>query len=345
MNQDDMPEFDRNIGNNALRVYGDAMDDFPVLKAFQQYIDAEQAKARKRLLSLGIFFGILTGAIIAVFVLMLMNVTTRNQELNDRLVEYAMKDRDRLQSPVVVQPPQDNSAMAALTAKLDELQRKIDESRAKAEKDAAVAAERARIAAMEAAKPKGPSPEELEIKRLNALLAAEREKAAEKARLDKERAAAEKERKRQEELEAYRRKYYPELYGLPKTLPQKHRLALPPTRPGSTPDAAGNKAMIDDDDDDLPDDDSAIDYFDDADDEPALAKPNRRRAASGSVNGGASGKKPQPPSLSAAASKAAPAEPEAKPATDKARQSAPEEKGYEIPVEVRGKNSNFRIPF
>ena len=60
---------------NAVSVYTqDAMDDFPVLKAFQQYIDAEQAKARKRLLSLGIFFGILTGAIIAVFVVMLLTV-------------------------------------------------------------------------------------------------------------------------------------------------------------------------------------------------------------------------------------------------------------------------------
>ena len=56
------------IPPNAVSVYGqtaDAMDEFPVLKAFQQYIDAEQAKARKRLISLGIFFAILTGAVIA----------------------------------------------------------------------------------------------------------------------------------------------------------------------------------------------------------------------------------------------------------------------------------------
>ena len=91
----EIPEVDNPMPNNAVRLYGDAMDDFPVLKAFQQYIDAEQAKARKRLLSLGIFFGILTGAIIAVFVLLLLNVSQRNQELNDRLVEYAMKDRSQ----------------------------------------------------------------------------------------------------------------------------------------------------------------------------------------------------------------------------------------------------------
>ena len=36
---------------NAVSVYGqtDGLDDFPVLKAFQQYIDSEQAKARKRM--------------------------------------------------------------------------------------------------------------------------------------------------------------------------------------------------------------------------------------------------------------------------------------------------------
>ena len=40
--------------NTAVSVYdaGNAMDDFPVLKAFQQYIDAEQAKAQKRMLFL-----------------------------------------------------------------------------------------------------------------------------------------------------------------------------------------------------------------------------------------------------------------------------------------------------
>ena len=46
------------IPANAVSVYGqtDAMDDFPVLKAFQQYIDAEQAKAQKRMTTLCIFF-------------------------------------------------------------------------------------------------------------------------------------------------------------------------------------------------------------------------------------------------------------------------------------------------
>ena len=321
MNETNIPGIGPTIPpQNVVSVYSqDAMDDFPVLKAFQQYIDAEQAKARKRLLSLGIFFGILTGAIMAVFVVMLINMTTRNQELNDRLVEYAMKDRDR-QSAVVVQPPQDNSTILALTTKLEELQKKLEESRIKAEKEAAVAAERARIAAAEAAKPKGPTPEELEIKRLNALLAAEREKTSEQARREKER--MEKELKRQEELEAYRRKHYPELYGLPKTLPKQQRLVRP-SAPGARVPA---KAIATEDDDLLPDDDTAIDYFDNSEDASvpaAKAKPSKT-------------------AVPRAAPAAAPA---AQPAPAKAEKPTPSpEPPYEIPVEVKGKNSSFRIP-
>jgi len=288
--------------HNAVSVYSqDAMDDFPVLKAFQQYIDAEQAKARKRLLSLGIFFGILTGAIIAVFVVMLMNMTARNQQLNDRLVEYAMKDRDR-QTTVAVQPPQDNSAILALTAKLDDMQKKLEERLVKAEKEAEEAAERARKAAAEAA----------EREKAAAQIRAEQAR-LEQARLEKERAAAEKERKRQEELEEYRRKHYPELYGLPKTLPSQHRLVP----------ASGLKVRkpvideeIDDDDDLLPDDDSAIDYFD----------------------------KEDAPTPKAKKQKQAEAKPKAKTVEPPKPPEPPAEQPYEIPVEVKGKNSNFRIP-
>lgn len=201
-----MPEIDAEIPENAVRLYGqsDAMDDFPVLKAFQQYIDSEQAKSRKRMLMLCIFFGALMTVVITVFLVLLLNVSTRNQSLNDRLIEYAMKERERMASPIVVQQPQqptDNSSILALTTKIEEMQKKLDANHAREE-------EARRQAEIESAKPKGPTPAELEIKRLNALLAAEKEKqTAEKAKWD-----AERERLHQIELEEYRRKHYPELY-------------------------------------------------------------------------------------------------------------------------------------
>ncbi len=220
------PEF----GARAVSVYGgtgDALDDFPVLKAFQQYIDAEQAKARKRLLALGVFFGVLMLAVIAIFVVLLVSVSSRNQQLNDRLVEFAMKDHG-VAAPVVVQPPQDSAAVLAFTTKLEEMQRKLTEAQAKADKAVAEAeARRAeQQAAAEAAKPKAPTAEELEIQRLKAELAAEKEKAAE-----------EQKRRREEELEAYRRKHYPELYAprRPAAAESPETRQQPPSRPGASP--------------------------------------------------------------------------------------------------------------
>jgi len=194
------PDFD----SRAVSVYGsgDAMDDFPVLKAFQQYIDAEHAKARKRLFALGAFFCVLTFAVIAVFVVLLMNVTSRNQQLNDRLVEFAMRERAPAGSPVVVQPAPDSSAILTLTSKLEDLQRKLSETQSKADKAVAEAEAKARQAAEAAERPKGPTAEELEISRLKAQLADEQKKAAEEKAL-----------RREAELEAYRRKHYPELYA------------------------------------------------------------------------------------------------------------------------------------
>lgn len=265
MNNPINPEFN----NRAVSVYdsGDALDDFPVLKAFQQYIDAEQAKARKRLLALGVFFGALMFVVIAIFVVLLMNVTNRNQQLNDRLIEFAMKDRST-GSAVVVQPPPDSTAILTLTTKLEEMQRKLSETQSKAEKAIAEAEEKARQAAntAEAAKPKPPSAEELEIKRLRTLLDEEKKKAA-----------AEQERRRQEELEAYRRQHYPELYETNPALERAQRARKTPSR--STRDDIDQILDVLDDverresgksdadttgqDDEL----APIDYFEDDDDE------------------------------------------------------------------------------
>ena len=250
-------DIDPEIPRNAVSIYGnnDAMDDFPVLKAFQQYIDSEHAKARKRLISLGIFFGAFTGVIIAIFVILLMNVSARNQALNDRLIEFAMKDRDRGQAAVVVQPPiqQDNSALMAVTAKLESLQKQLLESRS----------EKVEVKAQKVQEsPKGPSPAELEVLKLKALLSAEKEKLAE-----------EKKRQKELELEAYRRKYYPELY---EEKPE-------PVRQPATRKTAPNRKLepiedIDDEDaEDISLDDGAISYFDDEEEETKKVKTPSRK--------------------------------------------------------------------
>ena len=261
MNAQEIPEVDQQPNAHAVSLYAqdEALDDFPVLKAFQQYIDAEQAKARKRVLSLCIFFGCLMSVVIAVFVGMLMHMSERNQSLNDRLVEYAMNCERNQGSAVVVQPPQDNSALFALTAKIEALQKKMAEDQAKAEKAAQEAAEQARKAAAEAAKPKEPTSEEKEIQRLRSLLASEKEKNS-----------LEKERQRQAEIEAYRRKYYPELYETPKPKArsaQKRRAKAPAEDTLEDVDAEIEAILSEEE---------AIDYFDEEGDE-EVSRPSRTK--------------------------------------------------------------------
>ena len=245
----EMPDIDPEIPEHAVSVYGQSdgtYEDFPVLKAFQQYIDSEQAKARKRMLLLCAFFGGLMFVVISVFVVLLIGASSRNQMLNDRLVEYAMKDRyQRTEQPPVVtvdrpQPSaqQDATAIRALTAKLEEMQKQLAENKVSAEK----------AAAAEAAKPKGPTPEELEIARLKALLAAEREKMA-----------VERERQRQAELEEYRRKHYPELYE--KKAPVKEDIPEKPEVKKEPKKSASDELL--EEVDQILNESKAVSYFDD----------------------------------------------------------------------------------
>lgn len=272
MRKYDMNDIENDISQNAVSVYGQesTMDEFPILKAFQEYIDAEQAKARKRITALSVFFGVMLVAILAIFMTLLVKSYDDNQHLNDRLVDFMQQERERSDkehaereraaAEAAARPSRDSAAVIELTKKIETLQEKIynaqrkadDAERTLVEKEKLMAEKDKQAAealkkAIEDAKPKGPSQEELEIARLKALLAAEKQKQA---------AAVEKERRRQEELEAYRRKYYPEHY----------RPKSPPSRPLTIGKIDTSKLPQYDDDedlDDLPDEDTAISYYDD----------------------------------------------------------------------------------
>ena len=271
MRKYDMNDIENDIPQNAVSVYGSdsTMDEFPILKAFQEYIDAEQAKARKRITALAVFFGVLLIALLAIFMTLLVKSYDDNQHLNDRLVDFMQQERERSDkehaereraaAEAAARPSRDSAAVIELTKKIETLQEKIynaqrkadDAERTLVEKEKLMAEKDKQAAealkkAIEDAKPKGPSAEEQEIARLKALLAAEKQKQA---------AAVEKERRRQEELEAYRRKYYPEHY----------RPKSPPSRPLTIGKINTTKLpQYDDDDlDDLPDEDTAISYYDD----------------------------------------------------------------------------------
>lgn len=90
---------------NSVTLYGnqDAMDDFPVLKAFQQYVDSEQAKAHKRLMTVCAFFTILIFFIIGVFIFVVMNIRSNKENnpdnsmlaLQQQVAEQASKMTDQ----------------------------------------------------------------------------------------------------------------------------------------------------------------------------------------------------------------------------------------------------------
>ena len=287
----DVTNIDPEIPSNAVSLYGqdDAMDDFPVLKAFQQYIDAEQAKSRKRMVLLCAFFSVLMAIVISVFVGLLFTISSRNQSLNDRLIDFAMKERNAPQpsgSAVVVQPPADNSAILQLTEKLNEMQKQLADSQTKAAQAEALA--------IEARKPKVETLEELEIKRLKALLSEE-----------KEQRALEKERQRQAEIEAYRRKHYPELYESPVRSRKNQQKRKNEIERADEEADAEIEAILNDSE--------AITYFDDDEDDIKGLMPTKKRKVS------PSSKNPTP--------------------SPKA-----EKENYSIPVDIKGSSSNWDIP-
>lgn len=83
---------------NTVALYGnqDALDDFPVLKAFQQYVDSEQAKAHKRLMTVCAFFTILIFFIIGVFIFVVLNIRSNKQNhLDNNMLAFQQQVVDQ----------------------------------------------------------------------------------------------------------------------------------------------------------------------------------------------------------------------------------------------------------
>lgn len=220
--------------NNAMSIYGptDAMDDFPVLKAFQQYIDAEQSKAQKRMTTLCIFFAVILASVIGVFVVILMNVNQRNNSLNDQLFQLMLKERDRT-SAVVVQPaatPQNDAAVKMMSETMAMLQKQMqDQQKQMAEQQlkfiehqskaaeavmSAIAKQRAdsNSSASATQVPHPPSPEQIAIERKNKQDREKIEKATALLKAEREKLKQEKANLKEQRIELQRRRLYPDLY-------------------------------------------------------------------------------------------------------------------------------------
>ena len=221
-----------------------AAGDFPVLKAFQQYIDAEQAKARKRMIWLSAFFVTLLVIVVVVFSLIMSTIisrdqqnlsaiATRNQELSDKLLDIALKKQEPVVIPQPQQPPASDGALKPVLEKLENLATAMARPQQQAPAPSQestlkpVLEKLENLATAITSRPQ-PSPvqqpvvvpvqsapvysaaAEQEASRLREdLRKLQEEMQAEKAQALK----AEKERKRQEEVERHRRRLYPEYYA------------------------------------------------------------------------------------------------------------------------------------
>ena len=107
MNPDISEPHETSSATNAVSLFGQGggVNDFPVLKAFQEYIDAEQAKARKRMFGLSIFFIVLLVVVVVTFTIIMTSVISRNQSLSDRLLDIALREKNPAQPVVNVQQP------------------------------------------------------------------------------------------------------------------------------------------------------------------------------------------------------------------------------------------------
>ena len=92
-------------------------DAFPVLKAFQDYLEAERQRARRRMTTLGVVFAFVIVAVVGAFILIWFSTMRGVQDTNRQLLEAALKRANaEPPAPVVVQPPPQPSA--AETAKV-----------------------------------------------------------------------------------------------------------------------------------------------------------------------------------------------------------------------------------
>ena len=248
MNPDISEPHETSSAANAVSLFGQSggVNDFPVLKAFQEYIDAEQAKARKRMLGLSVFFILLLIVVVITFTLVITSVIGRNQQLSDRLLDIALREKTATQPVVNVQSPAPTVESAELVRLREELRREKEEIKAEQAKrdevrfnkllDAISKPQQQPVAA--------PTPVVVTTSPSSVLQPAAAETAElarlrEELRREKEERQAEqakaKEEKRKTEIEAHRRRLYPEYYAQEDARRAAAEAAAEPVRPVEPP--------------------------------------------------------------------------------------------------------------
>ena len=124
-------------GSGLVAMYNAAShsnaESFPVLKAFQDYIDAERAQARKRVMQLSIFFAVLMCVVVTGFltagIFMLRNMSTVQTKLLDVALANRQAPAPALQpapAPIVQTSPLLEESVRQMSRATTELQSSMD---------------------------------------------------------------------------------------------------------------------------------------------------------------------------------------------------------------------------
>jgi len=99
-------------GSGLVAMYNAAShanaESFPVLKAFQDYIEAERAQARKRVMQLSVFFAVLMGVVVTGFLTAGMFMLRNMSDVQTKLLDVALAAKEThvpQPQPVVVSAP------------------------------------------------------------------------------------------------------------------------------------------------------------------------------------------------------------------------------------------------
>lgn len=103
--------------HNAAQAGGDA---FPVLKAFQDYLESERQRSRRRMMTLSCVFSVVIIIVVGGFMLMWFTTVKGMQSTNSQLLQAALSNAhtEPAPQPVVIQAPQPTAPTAEETAKI-----------------------------------------------------------------------------------------------------------------------------------------------------------------------------------------------------------------------------------
>jgi len=148
---------------NLVAMYqasGSSAESFPVLKAFQDYIDAERAQARKRVMILAISFSAVLCAVVICFLGMGIYLLKDMSAVNAKLIDAALVQRNApvapvappapaqqpqpivFQSPQVAPTPANDAALREVTKELADLRADIEKKKSEEARQAALVAQK-----------------------------------------------------------------------------------------------------------------------------------------------------------------------------------------------------------